>query len=403
MTAPAHSTSALVDSIQHTISLNYGPRPVVMDRGEGVYLYDLDGNAYLDFVAGIAVCALGYGHPGLTAALQQQVGKLLHASNMFISEPQAQLQQRLVDRSFADRVYLCNSGTEANEAAFKLARRFQKKVRGQATQTRIIAALKSFHGRTYGSLAATGQPKYWDGFEPMPADFAHVPFNDIDALRAAVDEHTAAVILEPVQGEGGIFPATTDYLVAAREACDRVGAVLIFDEVQCGVGRTGTLWAHEHAGVTPDIMTLAKGIGGGVPLGAMLSTEAVAQGFTKGSHASTYGGNPLAACAGVAVLDAVDNAEFLASVRARGERLMAGLRALQATHPIIRDVRGVGLLIGAEVNAEQVELIVAAARAQGLIVNSTGGNTLRFAPPLLVTDAHVDDALARLERALAGF
>jgi acetylornithine/N-succinyldiaminopimelate aminotransferase len=399
MTNLQHTTASLVDSVQRTISMNYGPRPVVMDHGKGVHLYDLEGREYLDFVAGIAVCSLGYAHPGLTAALQDQVSKILHASNMFLSEPQAQLQQKLVDSSFADRVYLCNSGTEANESAFKLARRYQKVVRGAKNQTRIIAMHKSFHGRTYGSLAATGQPKYWDGFEPMPPDFAHVTFNHIEELRAAVDDRTCAVIVEPVQGEGGIFPATADFLAAAREACDRVGAVLIFDEVQTGVGRTGKLWAHEHFGVTPDIMTLAKGIGGGVPLGAMLSTEKVAQGFTKGSHASTFGGNPLAARAGITVLEALDKPEVFDSVRARGERLVAGLRKLQAKHPVIKAVRGLGLLVGAEVGPD-VEALVGKAREQGLVINSAGGNTLRFAPPLIVTDAHVDDALERLDRAL---
>jgi predicted acetylornithine/succinylornithine family transaminase len=400
MTAPAHTTAALVESIQHTISLNYGPRPVVISHGQGPYLYDLDGNQYLDFVAGIAVCALGYAHPTLTQALHKQVDLLLHASNMFITEPQALLQQRLVDRSFADRVYLCNSGTEANEAALKLARRYQAKVRNRPQQHLIVAAQKSFHGRTYGALAATGQPKYWDGFAPIPPGFSHVPFNDVAALQAAITPDTAAVLLEPVQGEGGIFPATAAFLSAAREACDRVGALLIFDEVQCGVGRTGTLWAHQAYGVTPDIMTLAKGIGGGVPLGAMLSTEAAAQGFTKGSHASTYGGNPLAACAGVAVLETIDDPTLLSHVLSVGEHLQAGLRALATHHPIIREVRGKGLLIGAEVGAEHAEPLVSAARAHGLIINSAGGDTLRFAPPLIVTHAHVDDALQRLERAL---
>lgn len=391
----------VVSLIEQSISHNYAPRHVVMDHGEGVELVDMDGRRYLDFVSGIAVCSLGYAHPELTAALQDQVAKLLHASNMFISEPQAQLQAWLTERSFADRVYLCNSGTEANEAAIKLARRYQKKVAQAPERINIISALKSFHGRTYASLAATGQPKYWDGFEPMPAGFVHVPYNDLEAMRSAIDENTCAVLLEPVQGEGGIAAADRAYLEGVRALCDEAGALLIFDEVQCGVGRIGTLWAYEYFGVTPDVVTWAKGIGGGVPLGVMASNERASKGFAYGSHASTFGGNPLAARAGLTVLQTIDAPSFLENVRERGEQLRAGLEAIAERQPMIREVRGVGLMIGVEVGAENAKAMITAAREEGLLINSAGGHTLRFVPPLIITAAHVEDALARFERAFA--
>jgi len=395
----SRSTSSLVESVKHTISRNYGPQPLVMARGEGMWLIDRDGRRFLDFVAGIAVSSLGHAHPQLVEALSDQVGKLLHVSNLYVTEPQALLQERLTELSFADRVFLCNSGAEANEAAIKLTRRFQQVVRGQDGRAEIVAATKSFHGRTLGAIAATGQPKYWKGFEPLPAGFSHVPFNDIEALDEAVGQKTAGVLLEPVQGEGGLVPASKEYLEAARRICDERGALLIFDEVQCGTGRLGTLWAHEVYGVTPDVMTLAKGIGAGVPLGAMVSTETVSKGFERGSHATTFGGNPLAARAGLTVLDVLTSPGFLERVRDVGEHLRSGLEALSERFELISDVRGRGLMMGVEVGTEHSKSLMLAACREGLLINTAGGIALRLVPPLIAEKGHVDEALRRLERA----
>jgi len=394
--APERSTASLVESATQTTSRNYGPSPIVFDHGDGVFLVDREGRRYLDFLAGIAVNCLGYGHPALVEALQSQVGKLLHVSNLFYNEPQLLLQERLVAQSFADRVFFCNSGAEANEAALKLARRYHGVV-AQSGRRTIVCAQQSFHGRTLQALAATGQPKYWEGFDPMPAGFVHVPFNDVAALEAAVDGTTCAIFLEPVQGEGGVLPATREYLAAARRLCDVSGAVLIFDEVQCGVGRLGTLWAYESFGVVPDIATWAKGIAGGLPLGVMLSTEKLSEGFKKGSHASTFGGNPLACRGGLTVLDIVSTPEFLANVVAMGERLQAGLRGLAEKGGVIKEVRGMGLMVGAVVGSELAPKIMAAALERGLLINTAGGDTLRFVPPLIVGAPDVDRAVEIIE------
>lgn len=397
--APERTTASLIESGAQTTSRNYGPNPIVFDHGDGVTLVDREGRRYLDFVAGIAVSSLGYAHPALVEALQSQVAKLLHISNLFYNEPQLLLQERIVALSFADRVFFCNSGAEANEAALKLARRYHSVVAKSGRRT-IVCANQSFHGRTLQALAATGQPKYWEGFDPMPQGFVHVPFNDIAALEAAVDEGTCAILLEPVQGEGGVLPATREYLEAARRLCDESGAVLIFDEVQCGVGRLGTLWAYESFGVVPDIVTWAKGIAGGVPLGVMASTEKVSEGFKKGSHASTFGGNPLACRGGLTVLDHVATPAFLESVRATGEYLKAGLRALSKKHSMIGEVRGMGLMVGAVVGAEWAPAIMAEAISRGLLINTAGGDTLRFVPPLIAAAGDVDEALEVLDAAI---
>lgn len=396
------TTESLLASVEKTISRNYGPQPVVFDRGEGMWLIDREGRRYLDFVAGIAVSSLGHAHPRLVAALQDQVAKLLHVSNLYVNEPQALLQERLVELSFADRVFLCNSGAEANEAALKLARRYQQVTQGQPGRAKIVAANQSFHGRTLGALAATGQPKYWKGFEPLPGGYAHVPYNDLEALSAAVDDQTAAVLLEPVQGEGGILPAERAYLEAARRLCSERGALLIFDEVQCGVGRLGTLWAYETFGVVPDIVTWAKGLGGGVPLGVMASTEEAARGFEKGSHATTFGGNPLAARAGLVVLEVLGEAGFLEGVQATGAALVSGLESLRLKYPeVLRGVRGLGLMVGAQVaSAELAPRLLTACREAGLLINTAGSDVLRFVPPLVATPDDVAEALSRLEQAI---
>ena len=380
-------------------STNYGPAPVIFERGDGVWLEDDQGQRYLDFVAGIAVCALGHRHPALVEALSDQVDRLLHVSNMYWTREQIALMQRLVDRSFGDRVFFCNSGAEANEAAFKLARRYQARVANRDDKTTILSMKKSFHGRTLAAITATGQPKYHDGFAPLPPAFDYTPFNDLDALKERFDDSIGAVIVEPIQGEGGIKPADPEFLQGLRDLCDDHQALLIFDEVQTGIGRTGKLFAYETFGVTPDIMSLAKGLGGGVPVAATLATEEVWKGWKRGSHASTFGGNPLATRAASVVLDVIEQQDLLANARDRGLQLQRGLRQLASTFEVITDVRGEGLMVGAQCGDAASE-IVALARDEGLLINSAGGDTLRFVPPLIITEDHVDDALARLKRAL---
>lgn len=382
-------------------SPSYGPS-LVIDRGEGVHLWDTDGTRYLDFVAGIAVCALGYNHPRLTKAIADQAARILHVSNMFYTEPQIQLMEKLTARSFADRVFMCNSGTEATEAAMKLARRYQKVITGDPERYEFVTMKKSFHGRTLASITATGQPKYHKGFEPMVPGYHYADFNDLGSVAALVSERTAAVMVECVQGEGGVQPAEQAFLEGVRELCDANGALLIYDEVQTGVGRTGTLFAYEGYGVPPDIICLAKGLGGGVPVGAMMATEEVFQGFTKGSHASTFGGNPLACAAAGVVLDVIEEDGLCGNARDRGEQLQAGLREVAASHPdIIVDVRGRGLMVGAECSGDLAAKVKLACLEHGLLVNTAGGTTVRFVPPLVVESAHVAEALERFAAAVS--
>lgn len=380
-------------------SPSYAPARIIFERGDGVTLYDRDGNAYLDFVAGIAVSALGYNHPDLTSALQKQVGELLHVSNMYYTEPQIELMHRICERSFGDRVFLCNSGTEANEAAMKLAHRYQREVAGKHDKFQIVSMKKSFHGRTLASLTATGQPKYHKGFEPLVEGFRYATFNHLDSVEALVDEHTAAVIMEPVQGEGGIRPAEDSFIQGVREICDKHGALLIFDEVQAGVGRTGELFAYQGFGVEPDIMCLAKGLGGGVPVGAMVATEKAFSGFERGSHASTFGGNPLASRAALVVLDVIERDALCENARERGAQLMQGLRDLREDFDVITEVRGRGLMVGAECEGDAAGQIAVQAREEGLLVNTAGGNTIRMVPPLVISRSDVEEALIRLRRA----
>ncbi len=318
--------------------------------GSGMFLTDEDGQVFTDFLAGIAVCSLGHCHPEVTAAIQDQAGKLVHVSNLFYTLPQADLAQALVANSFADQVFFGNSGAEANEAAIKLARRyFQRK--GDTDRYRIITMKGSFHGRTMATLTATGQDKVKQGFYPLLPGFSHVPFNDFPALEQTMDDTVCAVMLEPVQGEGGVIPADPEYLSEVRALCDRTGALLIFDEIQTGMGRCGTLFAHEIYQVTPDIMTLAKALGNGVPIGAMLATGEAATGFEPGSHGSTFGGTPLATAAGLKTLALISDPAFLARVREKGRYFKSQLQKLKKTHSRVKDVRGAGLLIGMELDA----------------------------------------------------
>jgi len=391
-------TAAVQRQSQEVLMPNYRRAAVAFARGEGVRLYDLEGRAYLDFVGGIAVSSLGHAHPRLVRAIQEQAARLLHVSNLYLIPEQTELAQWLTSRSGLDRAFFCNSGAEANEAAIKLARRFHY-TRGTG-RYEIIVAEHAFHGRTLATLAATPVAKYQEGFSPLPEGFRVVPFNDPGALVAAVNERTGAIMLEPVQGEAGVFPATAEFLAAARALCDAHGLLLIFDEVQTGIGRTGTLFAFQGSGVKPDVITLAKGLGGGVPIGAVLARAAVAEVFQPGAHGSTFGGNPLACAAALAVVQTVEEENLAAHAAAMGEILQAGLRELGHHAGAITAVRGRGLLVGADLDREAAPL-VDACRARGLLVNGVQPRTLRLAPPLIVSAAEIREALAILEHALA--
>jgi acetylornithine aminotransferase len=378
---------------------NTYPRiPVVFVRGEGATLWDDRGNRYTDFLAGIAVCSLGHAHPGIARAIADQAGTLVHVSNLFYTEPQAKLARKLKELSFADKVFFCNSGAEANEAAIKLARRFFKE-KGEPCRFTVVAMEKSFHGRTMATLSATGQEKIQKGFSPLVEKFVHVPFNDIRALERAMDDSVCAVMLEPVQGEGGIVPADAGYLKEVRTLCDDRGVFLIFDEVQCGMGRCGTLFAYEGTGVVPDVMTLAKALGNGLPVGAMLAGSRAVAGFGVGSHGTTFGGTPLVTRAALETLTLISDPEFLREVRDKGDYFQARLGALKTSHSCIREVRGRGLLIGMELSVEAAPLVEACMK-KGFIINAVQGNILRFAPPLVVTREEIDHLIDALDSVL---
>jgi len=368
----------------------YARWPVRLVRGAGCRVWDDAGREYLDFVSGIAVNTLGHAHPELAEAICDQARRLLHCSNLFHIPEQQALAARLAALSGLDRVFFCNSGAEANEAAIKLARKYWFD-RNSSRRT-IITATQSFHGRTLNTLTATGQDKVKTGFDPLPPGFLHVPLGDLDALRNAVGPDTAGILLEPIQGEGGVHVATDGYLRGVRKLCNDTGILMMLDEVQTGVGRTGAMFAFEHAGIRPDVLTLAKGLGGGVPIGAMLAREDMAGALGPGSHGSTFGGNPLACRAALTVLDVIGRNDLLANAREQGARLMLGLKTLQRTHPVIREVRGMGLLIGAELTVEVAETIERC-REAGLLLLSAGPKVLRFLPPLNVTAAEIDRAL----------
>jgi len=369
----------------------YTRQPLTLVRGAGCWVWDDAGREYLDLVAGIAVDVLGHSHPALVSAIAEQAATLIQVSNLYYSLPQLELAEALTASSAFDRAFFVNSGTEANEAALKLARRFG------GSRREVVALTGSFHGRTLGSLAATGQPKYQQPFAPLPAGFVHVAPNDVAALVAAVGDQTCAVLLEPIQGESGIHPLSDEFLVAAREACDRVGALLIFDEVQTGVGRTGTFYAFEQTPVVPDVVTLAKGLAGGVPIGAVLA-RAGADAFHAGDHGTTLGGNPLSCAAGLATLRVIADEGLMANAAERGRQFVTALAPL----PGVAEVRGRGLMLGVETVGPIAKHVVAIARERhGLLVNATGETTLRIVPPLTISADEVDQAIARLATALS--
>ncbi len=388
-------TADLVATARARMATTYAPAPFVIDRGEGMYLWDLDGTRYLDFTSGIGVNAVGHCHPEVVEAIREQAGRYCHTANLLYHAGHIEMCERLCELSFGDRVFLTNSGVEAGEAALKLARRYAFK-RGETRPT-FVATHGSFHGRSIATLSVTGQESYREGYGPLLPDVTLVPFADVEALRAVVDGRTAAVILEPIQGNSGIKVAPDDYLRGVREICDAAGCLLIFDEIQSGVGRSGKWWAHEHAGVTPDIMMVAKGVGGGLPLGAMVTSEVVGAAFTPGSHGTTFGGNPVCCAAGLACLRIIERDDLLGRATRLGERLRAGLRALE--HPRIREVRGRGLMVGVEIDGAAKD-VRSRLRERNLLTTLGGPSVIRLLPPLIVEEAHIDEAVAMIGAAL---
>jgi acetylornithine/N-succinyldiaminopimelate aminotransferase len=377
----------------------YGRTSFVLERGEGVYVYDTEGKAYLDFVSGIAVNALGHVDPDVAEAIAEQASRLIHVSNLYHTIPQAELAEMLIEFSFADKVFFCNSGTESVEAAIKFARKWAKAT-GNAGRTEFVAFTEAFHGRTMGSLALTPRPHYQDPFRPLMPGVKFAAFNDLEAAAEAVDANTCACIVEPLQGEGGVNPAAEDFLVGLRELCDDRGVLLIFDEVQCGLGRTGTLWAHEPYGVTPDIMTLAKPLGGGLPIGAALMTQEVADAMEPGDHASTFAANPVVCAAAKVVFSKISEPTFLEHVRSVGDYLLDKLLMLQQKHDVIQEVRGRGLIVGMQTDID-VGSIVEACYDEGLLTVKAGDNVLRLVPPLIIEEEHVDEAIEIIDGAFA--
>ncbi|WBL35929.1 acetylornithine transaminase [Tepidiforma flava] len=378
---------------------NYGRQPVVIERGSGTRAWDTDGNEYLDFVGGVAVNVLGHSHPAVVRAISEQAARVIHTSNLFYSTPMIELARVLVEASGLDRAFFCNSGTEAVEAAIKLARRWGRDVRDGAFE--IITTTDSFHGRTMGSLSATGNARYREPFEPLVPGFRIVPWNDLDAVRAATSSQTAAVMVEPIQGEGGVNMPAPGYLAGLRDWCDRQGILLIFDEVQTGIGRTGTLFAFQHDGVRPDVMALAKGLAGGVPIGAILARDDIAAHFVKGDHGSTFGGNALAAAAALATLREVMAPGFLETARERSQRLIDRLQAIEDRHPLVTGIRGRGMLLAVGLARECSAEVVDEARRRGLLVNNVRPNAVRLMPPLNVSEDDIDRAADILEAAIA--
>ncbi len=380
------------------MTATYKRTPVVFSRGSGCTLWDTEGRAYLDFVAGIAVCNLGHAHPAVSHALLEQSRTLVHVSNLYYTMPQTELAAWLVDHSFADRVFFCNSGAEANEAAIKLARKYFKD-KEEPDRYRIISMIQSFHGRTLGTLSATGQDKIKQGFSPILEGFDFVPFNDIGAIREKISASTCAILLEPVQGEGGIRSADPEFLRNVRRLCDETGTLLIFDEIQTGIGRTGKLFAYEHFGIEPDIMTLAKALANGLPIGAMLAKESVAAAFVPGSHASTFGGTPLVTAASLCVLKTLDQENIIGHCAEVGRYFKERLLELKSRHDSVVDVRGLGLLLGMEIDTDGLPL-VEACLAKGFVINCVQGNTLRFIPPLIVQKPEIDRLINCLDEIL---
>ena len=392
--------NAIVSAGKRLLLNNYRQAPVAMSRGEGCVLWDTDGRRYLDMTAGIAVCVLGHGDPGLARALGEQASRLIHTSNLYYVENQIRLADALVRRGFPGRAFFCNSGTEANEAALKLARRYQVTTQSRPERIELVAFENSFNGRTVGALSVTGQAKYREGFGPLFGPVRFLPFGDVEAVRAQITTRTCAVIIEPIQAEGGIFLPPAGFLQELRRRCTETGTVLIFDEVQTGVGRTGTFYGFEKEGVIPDVVTLAKGLGGGVPIGAMLANEEVGRAFEPGTHASTFGGNPFATASGLYVQETIDRMGLLERCREAGAYLANALtRMAERRRPRTRGQRGRGLLQGLVLDGDAAP-VVTRARERGLLLSVVGGNVIRLVPPLIVSKAEIDEAIQVLDSVL---
>ncbi|AYM90802.1 aspartate aminotransferase family protein [Serratia sp. T13T92] len=381
----------------------YAPADFILVRGEGSQVWDQQGKSYIDFAGGIAVNALGHAHPQVLAALVEQAGKLWHLGNGYTNEPVLRLAKQLIDATFADKVFFCNSGAEANEAALKLARKHALDS-GNREKNQIVAFNNAFHGRTLFTVSAGGQPKYSQDFAPLPGGITHTPFNDLAAAEQVINDHTCAVIVEPIQGEGGVVPAQPQFLQGLRELCDRHGALLIFDEVQTGVGRTGSLYAYMNYGVVPDVLTTAKALGGGFPIGAMITTDKLAKTLGVGTHGTTYGGNPLAAAVAGVVFSLINTPEVLDGVKQRLEWFIAGLTEINLQYPIFSEIRGAGLLIGCVLNPEyagRAKQLTQLANEEGVIALIAGPDVVRFTPSLIIPEQDVKEGLARFARAVA--
>ncbi len=391
------NSQQLIEAEKKYLVQTYARPPFVLTRGEGVYVFDADGNKYLDCAAGIAVNALGYNDPELVKAIQDAAAGLLHASNLFYTEPQVALAQALVEKSFADKVFFANTGTEAIEGAIKFARKYHKE-RGDTHRAGLVAFRGSFHGRTMGALAATDSEKYQAPFRPLMPGVTFANFNDLDSARAAITNETAAVLVEPVQGEGGVFPANDEFLRGVRALCNERGALLIFDEIQCGLGRTGKLWAHAHADVKPDMMTLAKPLAGGLPIGALLMTDAVASAIHVGEHGTTFGGGPLITSVALSVFKRVSDPKFLAHVNETGNYLMERLAEINSPH--LQEVRGRGLMIGVELDMD-AQRVLEKGYTRGLLLIKAREKVVRFVPPLVFHKTHVDELVEKFGEVLA--
>lgn len=382
---------------------NYAPSAIIPVRGKGSRVWDQQDREYIDFAGGIAVNCLGHCHPALVSALKEQGDQLWHLSNVWANEPALRLAKKLVDNTFAEKVYFCNSGAESNEAALKLARRWAQEVHG-TDKTQIISFEKAFHGRTFFTVTVGGQAAYSAGFGPKPGDVVHAQYNNLESVKALISDKTCAIIIEPIQGEGGIISPTDEFIKGVRQLCDQHNALLIFDEVQTGVGRTGDLYAYMGLGVTPDILATAKALGGGFPIGAMLTTTEIAQYLKVGTHGSTYGGNPLACAVGEAAFDTVNTPEVLNGVKAKGKLFTDALNAINEKYNVFSEIRGKGLLIGAVLNETyqgRAKDILVAATAEGVMTLIAGPNIIRFAPSLIIPDADITQGMLRLEKAIA--
>lgn len=387
----------LVKRGNSVVMKTYSRFPIALECGNGMHVWDIEGKKYIDFVAGIAVNSLGYANEALERTIAEQAMKLIHCSNLYYTEPQIELAEQLVAHSDFDKVFFCNSGAESIESALKLARKYAK-MKGKSGNE-IITMLHSFHGRTYGAVTATGQDKYHKGLEPLLPDICHVPFNDFEALEKVVTDKTCAILLEPIQGEGGIIPADKQYLQKVRKLCDEKDILLIFDEVQCGVGRTGELFAYQTLGVIPDVATFAKGLAGGVPIGAMMAKDFAAQAFQPGDHASTFGGNSLATAAGVTVMKELFGNGLIENVRKNGAYMTEQLKKLQQKHSCIIDVRGIGFMQGIELNIPTSDVINKCIE-MGLLLVGAGHDVIRFVPALIAEQRHIDEMITILDKAL---